>query len=181
VSRDAVAKARLQAAKANGDLVALRALHRVREAAYKRGEIRQRTPRAVVKHEEPIGDLPWSPGAGLSDVGSGARASSRDPHPIGELIDRMIRDRGWKERVDVAAVVHRWDSIVGPQVARHVVVDHFDDDGTLTLRASSASWETQIRMLLGTLEAKIVSVIGPGVVTKIVIHGPGYHRPQGRN
>ena len=182
-----VEEARLAAAEKNGDIVALRALDRVREAAFARGEIRTRRPDAGQKAremqaaaEEPLGDTPWSPGPGYGDVGSGPRPSSRDPHPIDQLMSRMVRDRGWAQRLEVASVVAQWDEIVGPNVAQHLVVESFDDDGVLTLRASSSSWETQIRMLLVTLEAKIAAEVGDGVVKKIVLRGPDMPAPLRR-
>jgi predicted nucleic acid-binding Zn ribbon protein len=47
----------------------------------------------------------------------------------------------------MAAVTARWEEVVGPNVARHVTVVSFGDDGVLTLQASSSSWEAQIKAL----------------------------------
>ena len=181
-----VEAARLEAAAKNGDVVALRALDRVREAAFARGEVRTRRPDAGRKAREiaaaaevPLGEEPRSPGAGLADVGSGSRPSSRDPHPLGQLLERVVRDRGWKEKVDVASVTSRWDQIVGPNVAKHLVVESFDDDGVLTLRASSPEWETQGRMMMAALAGKIASEVGEGVVRKIELRGPEVQRRRG--
>lgn len=183
----AVEHAKRAAAEKNGDIVALRALDRVREAAFSRGEIRSRKTDAARRarameaaDEEPLGDEPWSPGPGYGDVGSGAKPSYRDPHPINDLMKRMIKDRGWTQRIEVASVVAQWPQIVGPNVAQHLVVESFDEEGTLTLRASSSSWETQIRMLLSTLDAKIAAEVGEGVVRKIVLLGPELPRYAGR-
>ena len=95
-----------------------------------------------------------------------------DPRPIGQLLGRFVRDRGWTQRLEVASVVSRWDEIVGPTVARHCTVEEFAEDGTLTLRTSSTSWETQIRALLATLETTLAEEIGEGVVKRIVVKGP---------
>lgn len=175
-----VEAARLRAAEENGDILALRALDRVREAAFARGYTRTRSPSAAQKAraieqntvEEPLGDEVWSPGPGWGDVGSGPRPSRRDPHPIGEVLQRFIRDKGWTQRLEVASVTARWPQIVGPNVAKHVVVENFDDEGVLTLRASSSSWEAQIRALLSTLEQKIADEVGVDAVKKIVVLGP---------
>lgn len=179
----AVEAARRAAIERNGDVLALRALDRAREAAFARGYVRTRTPsasralqRASSREEhdssEPLGDKVWSPGPGWGDVGSGPRPSHRDPHPIGQILARYVRDKGWGEKIEVASVASRWPEIVGPTVAKHCVVEDFSDGGTLTLRTSSTSWETQIRALQATLEATLAKEVGEGVVREIVVKGP---------
>ncbi|MDO4887666.1 MAG: DciA family protein [Actinomycetaceae bacterium] len=174
-----VDEARLQARRR--DLLPLRCLDRARESAFARGFVRTRRPPAalvvesqagVADEEQPIGDEVQSPGPGWGDVGSGPRPSRRDPHPIGQLLERFVRDRGWQSSLEVASVASRWDEIVGPTVAKHCVVEEFTDDGVLTLRASSSSWEAQIRALLATLEATLAREVGEGVVKKIIVKGP---------
>ena len=40
------------------------------------------------------------------------------------------------------------------------------------IRASSTAWATNLRLLLGTLRARIAEVAGPELVTEIVILAP---------
>ena len=179
----AIDAARRAAVEQNGDVLALRALDRAREAAYARGDARTRRPPAARAFEEarsretndadePLGDEVRSPGPGWGDVGSGPRPSHRDPHPIGQILARYVRDKGWGERLEVASVASRWPEIVGPTVAKHCTVEDFSDGGRLTLRTSSTSWETQIRALQATLEATLANEVGEGVVKEIVVKGP---------
>ncbi len=175
-----VAAARQDAATRNGDILALTALDRVRESAFNRGQTRTRRPSAAQAarsladgvDDEPLGDEVVSPGPGWGDVGSGPRPSRRDPKPIGMLLSRAIRDKGWVQRLEIASVASRWEKIVGPNVARHCTVEEFTEEGILTLRASSSSWETQINALLAALDARIAEEIGEGVVKKIIVKGP---------
>ncbi|MFT0848838.1 DciA family protein [Actinomycetaceae bacterium L2_0104] len=175
-----IAAAKQAAASRNGDILALTALDRVRDAAFSRGETRTRRPSAAQaaraleddSEEKPLGDEVWTPGPGWGDVGSGPRPSKRDPKPIGMLLSRAIRDKGWKAQLEIASVASRWEKIVGPNVARHCTVEEFTADGILTLRASSSSWETQIRALLAALDARIAEEIGEGVVKQIIVKGP---------
>lgn len=170
-----VEAARLKAATKNGDILALRALDRVRESAFSRGFTRTRKPsagqNAKILDTSDVGDEPFSPGPGWGDVGSGPRPSRRDPHPIGQLLDRTLRDKGWGQQVKVAAVIARWPEIVGPNVAKHCRVESFDA-GVLTMRASSSSWQAQINALLSALDARIVAELGEGIVTKLIVLGP---------
>lgn len=175
-----IAQAKRDAANRNGDVLALTALDRVRDAAFSRGETRTRRPsaaqaakaRAEEIDDDPLGGQVVSPGPGWGDVGSGPRPSRRDPKPIAMLVTRAVRDKGWKQRLEIASVAARWETIAGPNVARHCVVEEFTEEGILTLRTSSSSWEAQIKALLAVLDARIAEEIGEGVVKQIVVKGP---------
>ncbi|GGK73781.1 DUF721 domain-containing protein [Ornithinimicrobium pekingense] len=96
----------------------------------------------------------------------------RDPHPLGLEVERLVASRGWDADVQVGSVVGRWADIVGSQVAANVEVVAFE--GTvLTVRAVSTAWATQMRLLLSTILARIDQEVGVGVVTEIVVRGPG--------
>lgn len=180
-----VQDAKRKAAEKNGDILALSGLDRVRQAAFAHGEVRTRRPSAVASareqqqregESEPLGAEVFSPGPGWGDVGSGAKPSRRDPQPISALLERTVRNKGWGQRLEVAGVAARWDEIVGANVARHCTVESFSDDGVLTLRASSTSWETQIKAVLATLDQRIAQEVGEGVVKEINVVGP--YRPS---
>ncbi|MGO1591742.1 MAG: DUF721 domain-containing protein [Ancrocorticia sp.] len=179
---DKVEQAKRQAAERNGDILALSALDRARQAAFAHGEVRTRRPSAAAAAKEaqdasePLGDEVFTPGPGWGDVGSGAKPSRRDPKSISMLLSRVVRDHGWGQRLEIASVAARWDEIVGPNVARHCAVESFGDDGVLTLRASSTSWETQIKALLATVDQRIAEEVGEGVVKEIKVLGP--YRPS---
>lgn len=96
----------------------------------------------------------------------------RDPRPVGAEIDRLVASRGWDTEVQVGTVIGRWPQIVGEQVASHVEVVAFEGS-VLTVRASSTSWATQMRLLQSTVLGTIAEQVGEGVVTQIVVHGPG--------
>lgn len=66
----------------------------------------------------------------------------------------------------------RWPDIVGDEIAQHAWPETFID-GKLVIRTSSTAWATQLRMLTSTLDRKIENEVGGGVVTEIVILGPG--------
>lgn len=106
-------------------------------------------------------------GAGPVDPAPGRR----DPQPLGEEVDRLVAARGWDSEVQVGSVVGRWPAIVGAQVATNVEVIAFEGT-TLTVRARSTAWATQMRLLTSTVLARIEEQVGEGVVTEIVVQGP---------
>lgn len=95
----------------------------------------------------------------------------RDPHLVGEEVAKLVASRGWDADVQVGAVVGRWPAIVGDQVAANVEVVAFEGT-TLTVRARTTAWATQMRLLLSSVLARIEDQVGEGVVTEIVVQGP---------
>jgi predicted nucleic acid-binding Zn ribbon protein len=102
---------------------------------------------------------------------SGPGADPRDPQPLGRLVSRLVRDRGWNESVTTARVFAQWGRLVGEDVAEHAQPVALKD-GELTVRASSTAWATQLRLLQGKLLAKIAAGVGNGVVKRMRIQGP---------
>lgn len=95
----------------------------------------------------------------------------RDPQLLGEELGRLVSARGWDSEVQVGSVVGRWPAIVGEQVAANVEVVAFEGT-TLTVRARSTVWATQMRLLTSTVLARIEEQVGEGLVREIVVQGP---------
>lgn len=103
---------------------------------------------------------------------SGAGPDPRDPQRFGTLVRRLVADRGWESTAASAAVLSNWDGIVGAEVAARCQPVSLRN-GELTLAAESTAWATQLRgVLLPTLMTRIRAELGPGVVTRIRVHGP---------
>jgi predicted nucleic acid-binding Zn ribbon protein len=102
---------------------------------------------------------------------SGSGRDGRDPSLLGDQLDRLVADRGWKVDVAVGSVMGRWEQIVGPDIASHVEPVSFED-GVLTVRAQSTAWATQMRLLASHVLARVEEEIGAGTVTELKVHGP---------
>jgi predicted nucleic acid-binding Zn ribbon protein len=102
---------------------------------------------------------------------SGAGRDGRDPTLLGDQLDWLVADRGWKVDVAVGSVMGRWEQIVGPDIASHVEPVSFED-GVLTVRAQSTAWATQMRLLASNVLARVEEEIGAGTVTELKVHGP---------
>lgn len=110
-------------------------------------------------------------GSGRRRRWSGPGADDRDPQLLGALTTGLVRARGWSEEVSAGAVLGRWASLVGPDIASHAepITLH---DGELTVQAESTAWATQLRMMQRQLLATIAAGVGHGVVKRISVHGP---------
>ena len=96
---------------------------------------------------------------------------ARDPTLFGAAIRELMAVRGWERTEKVASVMGRWDVLVGADVAQHCRPESLRD-GELVLVAESTAWATQLQLLSRTLLDRLSAELGPGVVTKIRVHGP---------
>jgi len=102
---------------------------------------------------------------------SGAAPDERDPQLLAQTVERLVDDRGWRVHRAVGGVEGRWDQIVGADLAEHCHPESFAD-GVLAVRADSTAWATQVRLLAGTLLARLNEDLGTGTVTSLSVKGP---------
>jgi predicted nucleic acid-binding Zn ribbon protein len=102
---------------------------------------------------------------------SGSGPDPRDPQPLGVVLERLMKARGWQQPAAEATVFGAWERVVGAEVAQHSRPVKLED-GELTVEARSTAWATQLRLLAGSLLKQIASEVGHNVVRKLHIHGP---------
>lgn len=163
----------------------VQAVSRVRRREdFGRKQASQDTTGASARRSGSAGDFDWALMArleardGVRDQALPSRRSpekaaylSRDPGRIDSVLDSQLKERGWKEPLQVGAVVGRWEDIVGELVAKHCPVESFKH-GELLVRAQSSAWAQQLRLLLPEVMGRITEAVGPGVVEKVVVLGP---------
>ncbi|MDY7087531.1 MAG: DciA family protein [Actinomycetota bacterium] len=117
---------------------------------------------------------------------SGPGPDPRDPALFGDVLQRLMKARGWERPKAEATVFGAWEKVVGPDIAKHSRPIKLDA-GVLTVEAESTAWATQLRLLAAKLLRSIATEVGHNVVTKLNIHGPaapswskGPRRVQGR-
>jgi predicted nucleic acid-binding Zn ribbon protein len=102
---------------------------------------------------------------------SGPGPDPRDPQPLGSVLAKLVKDRGWQRPAAEATLFGQWERVVGADVADHSRPVRLER-GELTVEAESTAWATQLRLLAGSLLKQIAAVLGHNVVTKLRIHGP---------
>jgi predicted nucleic acid-binding Zn ribbon protein len=117
---------------------------------------------------------------------SGPGPDPRDPQLFGDMLQRLMKARGWERPRAEAMVFGAWEKVVGPDIAKHSRPVKLDA-GVLTVEAESTAWATQLRLLTARLLKSIAAEVGHNVVTRLNIHGPavptwtkGPRRVQGR-
>jgi predicted nucleic acid-binding Zn ribbon protein len=79
------------------------------------------------------------------------------PTPIAQLLAGILKEAGIQERVEQAAVVPEWPTLVGAQIAAVTTPLLVTPDGTLFVAVSTHAWMTELSLmepeLLRTLNA----------------------------
>lgn len=102
---------------------------------------------------------------------SGPGPDARDPQLLGDVLGKLIKDRGWRDPAAKAGVFANWPQLVGPEIAEHCRPVSCAD-GELVIEAESATWATQLRLFKRQILARLASNAGPQVVTRLRIQGP---------
>jgi predicted nucleic acid-binding Zn ribbon protein len=97
--------------------------------------------------------------------------SATDPQRIGDLLGGYVEERGWQRPLAHARVFAEWPALVGQDVADHCTPQSLVD-GELRITAESTAWATQLRLLGGTVLARLVAELGADVVRKLNFTGP---------
>jgi predicted nucleic acid-binding Zn ribbon protein len=139
------------------DTAAASALARARKAARAKGF---RPGSRPMRKRQPLGQQDHN-----------LAGSGRDPSLLGDQMDRLLVDRGWKVDVAVGAVMGRWASIVGTDVAGHCTPVTFGD-GVLTVRADSTAWATQLRLMSSSILGRLEAEVGKDTVIELRVQGP---------
>jgi predicted nucleic acid-binding Zn ribbon protein len=144
------------ATAATGPELARAALARAKEQARARGVASRAAGRPDRRRRQPARPAPDGGG---------------DPTPFGAAIRELMAVRGWEQTERVAAVMGRWEQLVGPDIAAHCRPESLRD-GELVLVAESTAWATQLRLLARTMTERLAAELGPGLVRRIRVHGP---------
>lgn len=105
---------------------------------------------------------------------SGARPDGRDPQPAKDVLDSWLTDAGFTEALAAGGVQAHWETIVGADLAAHVMCEptQTPEGRVLVLRADSTAWATQVRLLLPMIHRRIEEVLGEPVTDPVRVIGP---------
>lgn len=107
----------------------------------------------------------------VDPLSSGARPDDRDPQLIGNVLHRLVEERGWRTEMDIHVLMARWPELVGRANASHSRAETYED-GVLTIRTSSTAWAVQMRNIAPAVVARINKQMGSDIVSRVVVKGP---------
>lgn len=137
------------------------------ERVYARQRYRDQRRRAALERSTydpgPPTDDDWV----VPDRGDGLRRVG-PPTAVGSSLQDLIDRRGWTERLRGADAWSRWDEIVGGDLAAKCEPVRLAA-GTLTIRAESQVWATQLRYLVTRLQVNVNDHLGADSVRQVRI------------
>lgn len=83
----------------------------------------------------------------------------RDPIPISNSLDGVVRSLRGPSRSAVSGLFGRWEEAVGAQVAAHVKPVKLDE-GVLVVEVDDPAWATQVKFLTSTITQRLAEVAG---------------------
>ncbi|WP_229115866.1 DciA family protein [Parenemella sanctibonifatiensis] len=98
-------------------------------------------------------------------------SNDRDPKPLGDAMDGLLRRKGWRTQINVQLLIGKWSSLVGEVNADHSEPVGYSDK-VLTVRADSSTWAASLRMIAPQIVAQINRELGDGTVTRVDVRGP---------
>lgn len=102
---------------------------------------------------------------------SGAGPDDRDPQLVGDVLDSVIRQRGWQRRISLSMVLRRWPELVGEANAEHSTPVNYAD-GVLIVDCDSTSWATAMRYAASQIVATLNHKLGDRTVLRVEFRGP---------
>ncbi|HEY0971313.1 MAG TPA: DUF721 domain-containing protein [Gemmatimonadales bacterium] len=79
----------------------------------------------------------------------------RKPSALGDVLSGFLERSGLAERVEQAAVLPEWPSLVGPQIAAVTEPRSITPDGTLWVSVRTHAWMTELSLLEPELLRKL--------------------------
>jgi predicted nucleic acid-binding Zn ribbon protein len=88
--------------------------------------------------------------------------NDREPIPLSDALDGVVRSLRGPSRHAVSGVFGRWDEAVGVQVAAHVRPMKLDE-GTLVVEVDDPAWATQVKFLRAMIIERLGEVAGVAI------------------
>ena len=77
------------------------------------------------------------------------------PMPLGEALDEYLRTAGLKKRLQQAAILEEWATLVGPQIAAVTAPQFVTADGVMRVHVATAPWATELGLMTPRILARI--------------------------
>jgi predicted nucleic acid-binding Zn ribbon protein len=91
----------------------------------------------------------------------------RRPTPIGDVVTGWLGDSGLGARVDQAAIIPEWPSLVGRTIAAVTTPQSITSNGTLFVKVTTNAWITELSLLEPELMRSLNSKPGRNPIKRI--------------
>ena len=77
------------------------------------------------------------------------------PSPVAEALASFLAEAGLAGRIEQAAVIAEWPTLVGPQIAAVTTPESVSADGILWVRVATAPWAAELSLMAPRILAQI--------------------------
>lgn len=99
------------------------------------------------------------------------RSDKEDAELVAGFLQKIAAEHGWEDNLAATRVFTDWEAVVGPEVAKHSKVEHFES-GTVHVKTSSTAWAKELKFLAPRIVARLNEILGDGQVQRIDVRGP---------
>lgn len=92
-----------------------------------------------------------------------------EPQPVGDILDRLLRDEGLETPLLQKRVIDAWDELTGEFVAKHTG-NKFIKNQTLIVKIDSPALRSDLSMRRAELAAMLNSRVGAFVIADVRIY-----------
>lgn len=137
----------------------------VETAHYRRLRAKGRSRRSRLEREQPahgaVDEDDWT----IPDR-TQMRKVPTVPEDLASVIQRLVGDQRWDERLRGTSLFDVWEDVVGADLARHATPVRLAG-GILVLEVSSSAWATQVSYLADELVQRANAALGQDLVTRV--------------
>ena len=91
----------------------------------------------------------------------------KKPSAIGDVLAGVLKETGLAERVEQAAIIPEWTSLVGAQIAAVTEPTSIAADGTMFVRVTTNAWMNELSLLEPELLRALNAKAGRAPVRRI--------------
>lgn len=95
----------------------------------------------------------------------------REPKGLGDSLNLLTKQLGWKAPLSQADLLNSWTEIAGAETAAHSTPIGIDE-GVLTVQCESTAWATQLRLMRVDIMTRIMTEFRDAGVVSIRFQGP---------
>lgn len=89
-----------------------------------------------------------------------------DGGPLGDILREVLDEAALRGGVALGRLVRRWDTVVGPELARQTTPRGLRD-GVLVVASSSQPWAVQVRFLASEIARAVNAEVGSEAVREV--------------
>jgi predicted nucleic acid-binding Zn ribbon protein len=91
----------------------------------------------------------------VSPISRRGPAKPDRPTPLGKALDDYLSGAGLKKRLQQAAILEEWATLVGPQIAAVTAPQFITADGLMRVHVASAPWAIELGLMTPRILARL--------------------------